>query len=129
MKGDISPRLAAGTLLFTGYDDDYLQVNQNRYQSGISIHQSVISDGWGPQRLRDLRIEHLIAFTEPAPEVLILGTGRLTAFPNIEVLDYMADRHIGLECMDSRSAARTYNILVGEGRTVSAAILLPGARK
>jgi uncharacterized protein len=41
----------------------------------------------------------------------------------------MAERHIGLECMDSRSAARTYNILIGEGRTVSAAILLPGARK
>jgi len=129
MKGDISPRLAAGTLLFTGYDDDYLQINQSRYQSGISIHQGVISDGWGPQRLRDLSIEHLVVFTEPAPEVLILGTGRLTAFPNAEILDYMADRHIGLECMDSRSAARTYNILVGEGRTVSAAMLLPGARK
>ncbi|MFQ5345004.1 MAG: Mth938-like domain-containing protein [Mariprofundus sp.] len=129
MKGDISPRLAAGTLLFTGYDDDYLQINQNRYSSGISIHQGMISDGWGPERLRDLGIEHLTAFTEPAPEVLILGTGRLTAFPDTEILDYMAERHIGLECMDSRSAARTYNILVGEGRTVSAAILLPGTRK
>ncbi|MDQ7000735.1 MAG: MTH938/NDUFAF3 family protein [Mariprofundus sp.] len=129
MKGDISPRLAAGTLMFTGYDDDYLQVNQNRYTSGISIHQGVISDGWGPERLRDLSIKHLSALTEPAPEVLILGTGRLTTFPDSEILDYMAEHHIGLECMDSRSAARTYNILVGEGRTVSAAILLPGARK
>jgi len=129
MKGDISPRLAAGTLMFTGYDDDYLQVNQNRYQSGISIHQGVITESWGPDRLRDVSIKHLAALTEPAPEVLILGTGRLTTFPNAEILDYMAERHIGLECMDSRSAARTYNILVGEGRTVSAAMLLPGARK
>ena len=115
--------------MFTGYDDNYLQVNQHRYTSGISIHQGMITDDWGPERLRDLSIKHLAALTEPAPEVLILGTGRLTTFPSSEILDYMAERHIGLECMDSRSAARTYNILVGEGRTVSAAILLPGARK
>jgi len=129
MKGDISPRLDAGALLFTGYDDDSLQVNQDRYASGITIHQGNISDHWQPQRLRDVRIEHLAALTEPAPEVLILGTGRMTAFPDASILAYMAGHHIGLECMDSRSAARTYNILVGEGRTVSAAILLPGARK
>jgi len=129
MKGDISPRLAAGTLLFTGYGDDYLRVNNNRYTSGICIHQGIVTDNWGPERLRDISIEHLHALTEPVPEVLILGTGRLTAFPSADILAYMAEQHIGLECMDSRSAARTYNILVGEGRRVSAALLLPGARQ
>jgi len=129
MKGDISPQLAAGTLTFTGYADDYLQVNQTSYGSGISIHQGKLNDNWGPERLRDISIAHLAPLSEPAPEVLILGTGRLTTFPNSDILSYMAERHIGFECMDSRSAARTYNILVGEGRTVSAAILLPGARK
>jgi len=115
--------------MFTGYADDYLQVNQTSYGSGISIHQGKLNDNWGPERLRDISIEHLAPLSEPAPEVLILGTGRLTTFPNSDILSYMAERHIGFECMDSRSAARTYNILVGEGRTVSAAILLPGARK
>jgi len=129
MKGDINPRLAAGTLMFTGYDDDFLRVNQHRYTTGLCIHQGSVTEDWKPERLRDVSIEHLAPLTEPAPEVLILGTGRLTTFPNREILDYMAERHIGLECMDSRSAARTYNILVGEGRTVSAAMLLPGARK
>ncbi len=129
MKGDISPRLSKGTLLFTGYDNDYLRVNQNCYASGVCIHQGILTDKWEPERLRHVSIEHLAALTEPAPEVLILGTGRLTAFPDAEVLSYMAERHIGFECMDSRSAARTYNILVGEGRRVSAAILLPGARQ
>ncbi len=129
MKGDISPRLAAGALLFTGYGDDYLKVNHNRYESGISIHQGAVCENWGPERLRGVGMEHLALLTEPTPEILILGTGRLTAFPCVEILDYMAEHHIGFECMDSRSAARTYNILVGEGRRVSAAMLLPGARK
>jgi len=58
----------------------------------------------------------------------VIGTGRLTSFPNEEVMQALADAHIGFECMDSRAAARTYNILVGEGRIVSAAMLLPNAR-
>ncbi len=129
MKGDISPRLAAGTVLFTGYDDGYLKLNNERYDSGITIHFGTISDSWGPQRLRDLCIDDLTPLIEPRPEVLLLGTGRLTLFPDASILAFMAENHIALECMDSRSAARTYNILVGEGRKVSAALMLPGARK
>jgi uncharacterized protein len=65
---------------------------------------------------------------ESPPEVLIIGTGRQTAFPDPSVMEMLSNAHIGFECMDSRAAARTYNILVGEGRDVSAAMLLPNAR-
>jgi len=65
---------------------------------------------------------------ENPPEVLVIGTGRTTAFPAPEVIAMLEEAHIGFECMDSRAAARTYNILVNEGRDVSAAMLLPNAR-
>jgi len=65
---------------------------------------------------------------ENPPEVLVIGTGRQTCFPSPEVMEMLQQAHIGFECMDSRAAARTYNILVGEGRDVSAAMLLPNAR-
>ena len=39
-------------------------------------------------------------------------------------------RRIGVECMDSQAACRTYNILMGEGRKVTLALILaPGAGK
>jgi uncharacterized protein len=129
MKGDISPLLPKGTLLFTAYDDNYIEINRNRYYGGLCIHLGEIVLPWGPDRLRELKTEQLAGFVEQSPEILILGTGRLTAFPGPDIMQYMADYHIGFECMDTRSAARTYNILVAEGRTVSAAMLLPGARK
>lgn len=129
MKGDISPLLPRGTLLFTGYDDDNIQVNQQRYRSGLYIHQGQLVSPWGPDRLRDLGISHLKIFTEHPPEVLIIGTGRLTAFPSEEIMDFLSDHHIGYECMDSRAAARTYNILASEGRPASAALMQPNARK
>ncbi|MBN4077073.1 Mth938-like domain-containing protein [Mariprofundus ferrooxydans] len=129
MKGDISALLPKGTLLFSAYADDYLQLNGHKYHSGLYIHQNNVTAPWGPERLHALSIEDLQPLIVAPPEVLILGTGRVTAFPDPDILDYMAEHHIGFECMDSRAAARTYNILVGEGRTVSAAMLLPGVRK
>lgn len=97
-------------------------------KSGLCIHHGNIITPWGPERLRDLIPEHLHSLVDKPPEVLMIGTGRVTAFPSEPVLDMLADAHIGYECMDTRSAARTYNILVGEGRSVSAAMLLPSAR-
>ncbi|WP_347239248.1 MTH938/NDUFAF3 family protein [Mariprofundus sp. KV] len=129
MKGDISSRLPGGTLLFTGYDDAQISINRQPYASGLCIHDNAVTAPWGPERLSELTTEHLIMLMDPAPEVLILGTGRQTAFPSAEILEFVSSRKIGLECMDSRSAARTYNILIEEGREVSAALLLPGARR
>ncbi len=129
MKADISPLLGPDTLLFTGYDDDYIRINDDRHGTGLCLHAGRITAPWGPQRVRELSIEHLEAIVADPPEVLLIGTGRLTAFPSAEIMDYLADHHIGFECMDSRAAARTYNILVGEGRRVSIVMLLPGARR
>ena len=129
MKGDINPLLPKGTLLFTGYDDNCIHVNRQHYRCGLYIHQGQLVSPWGPERLRELTTRHLKIFTEQPPEVLLIGTGRLTAFPAGEIMDFLADRHIGFECMDSRAAARTYNILVSEGRPVSAALMLPNARR
>ncbi|GAV19123.1 NADH dehydrogenase [Mariprofundus micogutta] len=129
MKGDISAQLAAGTLLFTGYDEHEIKVNEKTYHSGLSIHKGLVTAPWGPDCLSELSIDDLTAFTQSAPEVMILGTGRQTRFPSPEIMAFMADNHIGFECMDSRAAARTYNILVAEGRPASVALLLPSARK
>ncbi len=125
MKGDISPQLAAGTLLFSGYGEDYLQLHDTRYNHSLIIHHNTPS-AWAPTRLEALEIAHFAPLLERPPEVLLLGTGRTTRFPDAAILDWMAEHHIGFECMDSRSAARTYNILIEEGRTVSIAMLLPG---
>jgi len=127
-RADVSPEVIAGTPLIRAYGDDYFEIATTRYTEGISIHQNHIESAWGPERLQQLKIEHLQHIFVQAPEVLVIGTGRQTCFPNESILQQLTDSHIGFECMDSRSAARTYNILVAEGRVVSAVFLLPNAR-
>jgi uncharacterized protein len=56
----------------------------------------------------------------PRPEVLLLGTGERLVWPDPEVRQAAREAGIGLEAMDSRAAARTWNVLAEEGRLVAA---------
>lgn len=56
------------------------------------------------------------------PEIILLGTGTRQVFPPAAVMKHCLTNRIGLEVMNNASAARTYNILAGEGRQVVAAI-------
>jgi uncharacterized protein len=60
------------------------------------------------------------------PEVVLLGTGARAVFPAQSVLGAFLKRGIGLETMDNAAAARTFNVLIGEGRKAVALFLLPG---
>ncbi|MFM1816298.1 MAG: hypothetical protein RLZ98_2993 [Pseudomonadota bacterium] len=55
--------------------------------------------------------------------VLFLGTGRTQEFPGPEMRRLFADAGLELEVMDTGAAARTYNVLLAEGRNVGAALV------
>jgi len=57
------------------------------------------------------------------PEVLLVGTGERHVMLSREVLDPLLRAGIGVECMSTPAAARTYNVLMAESRLVIAALL------
>jgi uncharacterized protein len=59
-----------------------------------------------------------------APEIIILGTGHGACAPNLELMQSLAAKSIGLEIMNTPAACRTYNVLVHEQRRVVAALLV-----
>jgi uncharacterized protein len=61
---------------------------------------------------------------ELRPEVVILGTGVKLRFPPPSLTRALVEANIGLEVMDTGAACRTYNILMGDGRRVVAALLM-----
>jgi uncharacterized protein len=56
---------------------------------------------------------------------VLLGTGARLARPPVAALAPLLTRGIGCEVMDNAAAARTFNLLAGEGRKVVAAFVLP----
>lgn len=60
--------------------------------------------------------------SEP-PQLMLLGTGTQLVRPATAVRLAFRERTIGLEPMDTGAAARTYNVLLAEGRRVAAALI------
>jgi uncharacterized protein len=58
-----------------------------------------------------------------ALDLLLLGTGRRSQLPGAEVRRAFGAAGVALEVMDTGAACRTYNVLLGEGRPVGAALL------
>ena len=61
-------------------------------------------------------------FRDSFPELVIVGTGAKAEFPPRELTFAFARRGVGLQVMDTAAAARTFNVLAGEGRRVAAVL-------
>lgn len=85
-----------------------------------------LDENWGPVSFAALETVHLAELTAHACDVLLLGTGRRQRFPSPMLLRPLIDSGRGFEIMDTAAACRTYNLLVGEGRIVLAALIVEG---
>ena len=90
----------------------------------IALTPAGVVQGWSAPPLASLSIESLSALLEPGPELVIIGTGSQQLLPNRDLMFAMARSGIGLEFMDTPAGARTFNVLLGEGRSL-AAVLYP----
>ncbi len=56
-------------------------------------------------------------------DVLLLGAGAAFAMPSSAIRTLLAEAGLWVETMTTGAAARTYNVLLGEGRSVGAALI------
>jgi uncharacterized protein len=75
-------------------------------------------------RFEDLSAAHFEEIAKDAPDVVVLGTGDRQRFIHPKLVASLSAQHIGVDCMDNQAACRTYNVLMGEGRKVTLALIL-----
>ena len=99
-------------------------VNQQRFEKSVIVLPNQLIDDWAPRNLEQMSEADFAFLAEVDAEIILLGTGSVLRFPHPRLTAPIAARRIGFEVMDTYAAARTYNILMGEGRRVAAALLL-----
>lgn len=112
-----------GINIIQSYQSDELVINEKRYDSSLVVSPEIITEGWPVCSVERLNEEHLTRVVEHRPEIVLLGTGEVFETVDPRWLVWFGQQGIGLEVMDSGAAARTYNILAGEQRSVAAAII------
>ena len=110
--------------LIRTYAAGQIIVNQDSYTRSLVVLPGQIIADWPPQTFEELAVAHVAALVPLRPELVILGTGRRQRFPRAALLAPLMEAGIGWEIMDTGAACRTYNILMGEGRNVAAALLM-----
>ncbi len=95
-------------------------------RSSFLLSPEAAAEDWPVTDARALTDADLAVVFTRHPDVFLLGTGPRQIFPEAAVMAACLSRRIGIEVMDNAAAARTFNVLAGEGRNVLLGILLTG---
>jgi uncharacterized protein len=114
---------AEGQNLITGHGPGWVQINQTRVEHSLIVTPDELIE-WTVSRFEALTEAHFAALAALKPEIVLLGTGAKIRFPHPSLSRSLTDLGIGVECMDTGAACRTYNILMGESRNVVVALIV-----
>ena len=104
--------------------DREIRIGNQVWSEPVALTRAGILEKWTPVPVELLSFNDLGALIDTGPELIIVGTGDRQVLPNRDLVFAMARQGIGLEFMDTAAAARTFNVLVGEGRSVAAVFFL-----
>jgi len=107
-----------------GADGRSALVNQRRLDASFIVAPDKLVEDWPVTDALTLQVSALEPLFALEPELILLGCGASQVFPPQEVLAACLTRGIGLDAMTNAAAARTYNVLAGEGRRVVAGFIL-----
>lgn len=112
-----------GANLIRAYGEGSITVNEQKIETSVVITANAIQ-AWPPQCFDDLAEPHFAALVEFQPEIVLIGTGASQQFLHPRLTQVLFAQNIGVETMNTAAACRTYNIIMGEGRRVVAALLM-----
>lgn len=99
-------------------------VNDQRLTSSFILAPDALLEDWPAAAIGLLTPELLKPLLDLAPEVIVLGSGERQAFAPAATQAACLQAGIGFEVMNNAAAARTFNILAGEGRRVAAGFII-----
>ncbi len=106
-----------GAVPIDGYGPGFFRVGGKVWHGAVLVHEGGVIP-WGG--LGDLAALALLAGTA---DLLLLGTGAEIARAPEALLDAAEAQGLRVEAMASPAAARSYNVLLSEGRRIAAALV------
>ncbi|MBL8523392.1 MAG: Mth938-like domain-containing protein [Betaproteobacteria bacterium] len=114
----------AGVNAITGHGPGFVQINQNRVETPLIVMSDQLISPWQVIDPANPALADFAALLELKPELVVFGSGARFRFPDARIMAAFSQARIGFEAMDTPAACRTYNVLMSEGRSVVAALLV-----
>ncbi len=94
------------------------------YNTSIQISKNKGVSLWLIRSVEHITEVDISDWISQKPELIILGSGKTHCFLLAQWCVKLSQSGIGIECMSTAAAARTYNVLLDEGRNVLGAFIL-----
>ena len=130
MPSKLQPDLPASQFSITAHGPGFVEINGSRILGSTVVSPFQAPTEWPVRSVEDLKNGALAALRSRDVELLLLGTGQRQKFPPPAVLAALMSKGpcgeapLGVECMDTPAACRTFNLLAAEGRRVLAALII-----
>jgi uncharacterized protein len=112
------------TVTIRSVANDSLIIGDVKYGHTIAVTTDKVLENWTDKPVANLVLEDFEDLLADSPAIVVLGTGSSNIFAPRELVFAFARQSVGLEVMDTKAAARTFNVLAGEGRAVAAVLYL-----
>ena len=115
---------SATSITIRSVSEREIRIGDKSWSEPIAVTFDGVVNSWPAKPLEALTDADFAPLLRSDAEVVVLGTGKTHMIPARDLMFAFARRGIGLEVMDTRAAARTFNVLAGEGRRVAAVLYL-----
>ncbi|MCW0236477.1 MAG: Mth938-like domain-containing protein [Ferrovibrio sp.] len=121
---DLLPRIPADRQVINAYGDGGFRITGRHWTESVLVFPGQTLS-WGIADIAALTPQSLDAvFTmDPVVELLLIGCGPNMVFIDKAVRAEIRARGLVIEALDTGAACRTYNLLMGEGRRIAAALI------
>ncbi len=116
--------LPAAELAVTRITTNSLTIAQAVFTTSVQVGQSSGAQPWQAKTLDDITESDIAHWAAQKPELVVLGSGNKHRFLTPKLAVLLSRSGVGLECMSTGAAARTYNVLLEEGRNVVGAFVI-----
>lgn len=121
---DLIQQQAEQINLVSNVSELQVQFGESNYSESVIVTADAIVANLSLNSVSALSKNHIDKLLESNPQVIIFGCGKQHVFPDTSLLSEIAQREIGFEVMVNQAAARTYNVMVAEGRKVACLLIL-----
>lgn len=114
---------AADLHAIQSYSNESIQIKSIIYSHSLIVSKQEIISDLAIKSILDIDTAYIDLLLKNQPELIIIGHGLTGKFPSMDMISALSQQQIGFEAMDIGAAARTFNVLLNEGRNVVAGFI------
>lgn len=121
---DIQPENTGSRQAVSAYHDDEIIIGNTAFTGSLIVCPDMAPHPWHIASFEHLSIDDLVALKKHHPDIILLGTGKQTRHIPSDWIFSLLENGIIIECLNSRTACGTYNMMLAEERNPLLAIIM-----